>query len=659
MENSDQNNSPSAVDAGPAQDVFLSYSRDDRPRAAKIKGMLEAAGISVWWDDMLEGGTRFLSTTEYHLENCAAVVVLWSEISVTSHWVSDEATRGRDRGVLVPVTIDGTMPPLGFRQFQVLDLANPDAPSYKAEAQKLINSVAARRTAGGGETSSKPALGSVAPTSVISAQPKTSRRGALIGGGAAIVGLAGVAAWQGGVFGSGDAAIKRVAVMPFDIENTVPEQKSLLASIASEVRTRLSRNPLLHVAAQTSSRALKDAGKTASEICEELQVDYLITGRASLQGQRIDVSGELIEGQTDRTVLPIDIVGPIASVLSLQSKIVSDVIRELTSADDEDASAKAGGTEIISAYDAFLRGSELYASGLSEETDRGALAKFDEAIAIDPAYAAAHAMRGRTLALIANLYGNPGEIAAMYEEAAESAREATRQAPQYAGGHGVLGDILANRQLNMKAARGAFETSAQLGQGSAELLIRFAIYQGRMGDFVEARKATSSALALDPLNPGVFRLAGRIEYDSGAYDAALRHLNTSLTIQENTSYTNYLVGITHLAMGDHAAAKAAFEAERRFVWKKTGLSIADHKLGNIAAAQDHFAELKERQGAKSSYQYMQIHAQWGEQEAALDALDAAWAARDSGLVEARNDPLLDPIRGTDRFAATLAQIGFV
>ena len=71
------------------------------------------------------------------------------------------------------------------------------------------------------------------------------------------------------------------------------------------------------------------------------------------------------------------------------------------------------------------------------------------------------------------------------------------------------------------------------------------------------------------------------------------------------------------------------------------------------------SELEENQGAKSNYQYTQIYAQWGDLEAALDALDAAWAARDSGLVEARNDPLLDPIRDTDRFAATLAQIGFV
>lgn len=659
MENSDQNNPSGTAATGQAQDVFLSYSRDDRPRAAEIKSILEAAGISVWWDDMLEGGTRFLKVTEFQLENCASVVVLWSKISVASHWVSDEATRGRDRGVLVPVTIDGTMPPLGFRQFQVLDLSASDGPVLEAETQKLIKAVAARKAADAGDTSLAPAPISVASSRLNAVQPQTSRRGALIGGGAALASLAGLAAWQGGLFTAGGSAIKRVAVMPFDLENNEPESNAILAGIAREVRTRLSRNPLLHVAAQTSSQALKDAGKTAGEICDALKVDYLLTGRASQDGNRIEVASELIEGQTDRTLLPIELVGPITSVLTLQGEIAREVVRELTSADEDDDPAKAGGTQSVAAYDAFLQGLELYVSGLSEETDRSALAKLDEAIAIDPAYAAAHAMRGRVLALIANLYGAPAEITAMYEQAAQSAREATRLAPQFAGGHGALGDILANRMLDMKAAREPFERSALLGQGDAEILTRYAVFQARIGSFAEARKAISSALALDPLNVGLFRFAGRIEYDSGSYEAALRHLNDSLAIQEKTSYTNYLLGITHLALGDNAAAKASFEAETRAVWQKTGLAVAEYKLGNVVEAQNHFAELKKEQGAKSNYQYMQIHAQWGEEDAALDALGAAWAARDSGLVEARNDPLLDPIRNTKRFADTLAQIGFV
>jgi len=106
-----------------ATTVFLSYARADQKRVLPLIDALEQAGIEVWWDGLLEGGESFLPTTEAALESADAVVVLWSRTSVDSHWVRDEATRGRDRGCLVPLTIDGTEPPLGFRQIQCIDIS--------------------------------------------------------------------------------------------------------------------------------------------------------------------------------------------------------------------------------------------------------------------------------------------------------------------------------------------------------------------------------------------------------------------------------------------------------------------------------------------------------------------------------------------------------
>lgn len=645
--------------AAQPRDVFLSYSRDDKPKARKIHDLLQASGISVWWDDMLEGGTRFHEVTEFHLENAGAVVVLWSKISVASHWVHDEATRGRDRGVLVPVSIDGALPPLGFRQFQWLDL-DCDAEIAKSdEAGKLVRAVKAKLAAPADSARSDPPFAAQVEAAGTTSIGTPTRRGMLIGGaGIAIAGAAGLGAWGSGVF-TGAGGPKRLAVMPFSI--TAPETGAgaIIEGLAQEVRTRLSRNPLLHVAAQTSSEALSASGKTASAICEELRVDYLLTGGVSLDGERLAVSGELIEGQSDRTVMPISEAGPLASVLTLQGKIASDVIRELTRADEAEDISRSGGTLDVAAYDAFLRGKELYGAGTSEQTDREALARFDDAIRIDPAYAAAHAMRGRTLALIGNLYGSANETRRMYEDAIGFAREATRLAPLFAGGFGVLGDILANRQLDMKAARAPFDTSAKLGEGDAAILSRFALFEARMGDFARGREAIERALALDPLNPGVLRFAGTIEYYSGAYEAAIRRYEDALTIQENMSYARYLVGLAHMASGNDRAAKASFEKERRLVWRETGLAIVEHRLGNQAAAREQFEALKQAKGNSSNYQYMQVLAQWGEQDAALDAMDAAWEQRDSGLVEFRNDPLLDPIRPNPRFTTMLAQIGFV
>lgn len=102
--------------------VFLSYDRDDTDKARPIALALEKAGHSVWWDLHVRGGAQFGKVIEEALKAADAVVVLWSRNSVESAWVRDEAAAGRDSGRLVPVTIDGTQPPLGFRQFQTIDL---------------------------------------------------------------------------------------------------------------------------------------------------------------------------------------------------------------------------------------------------------------------------------------------------------------------------------------------------------------------------------------------------------------------------------------------------------------------------------------------------------------------------------------------------------
>lgn len=58
------------------------------------------------------------------------------------------------------------------------------------------------------------------------------------------------------------------------------------------------------------------------------------------------------------------------------------------------------------------------------------------------------------------------------------------------------------------------------------------------------------------------------------------------------------------------------------------------------------------------YQQGQVYAQWGERIRALDRLERARSVGDSGLIYARNDPLLDSLRDEHRFARLLQSIGF-
>ncbi|MDT0351216.1 SUMF1/EgtB/PvdO family nonheme iron enzyme [Pseudonocardia charpentierae] len=113
-------------------DVFVSYKRADRPRIEPIVGLLEDAGLTVWWDPDLVAGERFGDVIAREIECARCVVVAWSASSIGADWVRDEAAAGRDRGILVPLRLDDVTPPLGFRQLQTPDLSDwsgdPDDP---------------------------------------------------------------------------------------------------------------------------------------------------------------------------------------------------------------------------------------------------------------------------------------------------------------------------------------------------------------------------------------------------------------------------------------------------------------------------------------------------------------------------------------------------
>lgn len=123
--------------------LFLSYSRKDSAKAQRLCEWLEREGHGVWRDeDDIGGGASFSAEIEKALIDCDAVIVLWSESSVQSAWVRDEAGFGRDAGKLVPLTLDGTGPPLGFRQYQSIDLSKWKGHGVPPVADRIAAAIA-------------------------------------------------------------------------------------------------------------------------------------------------------------------------------------------------------------------------------------------------------------------------------------------------------------------------------------------------------------------------------------------------------------------------------------------------------------------------------------------------------------------------------------
>lgn len=124
--------------------LFLSYSRDDVRRVEPLAAALEGLGHKVWWDRHLSGGQEFVDAIEQALESADVVIACWTKRSIRSAWVRDEAGSGRDRGRLVPVSLDGSKPPLGFRQYHTIDLSRWSGRPASSSLEPLSLAIAER-----------------------------------------------------------------------------------------------------------------------------------------------------------------------------------------------------------------------------------------------------------------------------------------------------------------------------------------------------------------------------------------------------------------------------------------------------------------------------------------------------------------------------------
>jgi predicted ATPase len=124
-------------------DIFLSYSRQDKPCVAPIVAALEAKGWDVWWDMALIPGEEFDNVTADMLERARAVVVVWTSTSVASRWVRGEARVGADRNVLVPVRFEGAQLPIDLRAIQTTDFDDWGGDPQSAQFQTLHQSLLA------------------------------------------------------------------------------------------------------------------------------------------------------------------------------------------------------------------------------------------------------------------------------------------------------------------------------------------------------------------------------------------------------------------------------------------------------------------------------------------------------------------------------------
>ncbi|HEY7493804.1 MAG TPA: toll/interleukin-1 receptor domain-containing protein [Candidatus Tectomicrobia bacterium] len=123
-------------------DIFLSYASADLPRVQPLIRALERQGWSVWWDrGAILPGQNFDQIIEEALGAARCVLVVWSRTAIVSDWVQAEATEGRGRRILVPVTLDDIQIPLGFRQIHTARLLDWQDTGPHPEFDQVVRAV--------------------------------------------------------------------------------------------------------------------------------------------------------------------------------------------------------------------------------------------------------------------------------------------------------------------------------------------------------------------------------------------------------------------------------------------------------------------------------------------------------------------------------------
>lgn len=635
---------------GPGPAVFFSYSRVDLAKAQPIIALLENSGFAVWWDGKLEAGVKYVESTEAALVNAPAVVALWSANSVASHWVRDEAMNGRDRQCLVPISIDGTLPPLGFRQFQVLDFSGWKGNPNDAVARELVRAVAALH-------GSEPAI----PMPRQSAPLAVSRRQGLLylglGAGALATGAAG---WS--IFfadKAGGAGANSIAVLPFANDSGDPAQDYLSAGLASELRSILARNPALQVVARSSSEVVTERGLDAVAAARELGVAYIVEGSLRVVGDVVRVSSDLIDGETGIGRWSKTYSETLESLLALQETLAASISSELSAQMGAvGAEMLLGAASVPAAFDEYLKGWDLFTRSSDTATDLKVLAYFQHAARLDSGFAGARAGEAAAFLALGHTADDASAAGAYYDRAVAAARQAVALGPDLAEAHSVLAQTLFEAQLKVGEAREAYEKSLASGAGSAAIQARYGEYQALTGHAEPALRAMEQAKLLDPLNPAIFKSAGLVHYAAGEHPQAIAMHRRALELDADVSGSHAWIASSQLLSGDLQAALRECQLEPFAAMRLACLAIIQRRIGNRAAADAAMGELVGEYGDAASYQQAQVLAQRGEGDAALEKLALARELGDAGLTYLLIDPMFEPLRGQPQFNALLEALGF-
>ncbi len=464
---------------------------------------------------------------------------------------------------------------------------------------------------------------------------------------------------------SSGATIRSIAVMPLDNYSADSTQAYFAEGMTDELTTDLASISSLRVISRGS--VMQYAGKNrppAPEIARALNVDAIVEGSVTREGDRVRITAQLIDARADRHLWAQTFERQSRDVLALQAELASAIANAINARVTRAEQTRLAAAPSIdpAAHDAYLRGRYFFARP-SDQNLQKAIEQFNQAVQLSPDFAPAWS--GLSDAYLWAAF-NEGFISA--SEAGPMARTAAERAVQLdssaAEGHASLATYLAWFPHDWAGSEAEFRRAIAINPNYAFAHDQFGLVLSILGRFDEAIAEGKKAMTLDPLSPAI--LVDAMEPYIYQHDASVvQDLRERAAALDPTFYMPWEEEAElELQLDRYREAIPILEKARALdapSFVTANLAYAYGKLGDEARARAALADLKRmsRSGEGAPWDVALFYLGQGDAPHALDYLEKAFGADSQQLVWLEQDAIYDPLRRDPRFIALMRKMHFI
>jgi TolB-like protein/DNA-binding winged helix-turn-helix (wHTH) protein len=332
---------------------------------------------------------------------------------------------------------------------------------------------------------------------------------AWLGGLAAVLALAGIAAWvltRGGAESGNDASIERntIAVLPFSDVGGTSDTAYFGEGLADEILNRLSGVDGLRVVARTSSFAVRESADDVRSIAQRLGVAHVLEGTVRRDGERVRIDVQLVDATRGYRLWNAGYDGVLGDIFALQDQIANTIVAKLRDTVPTEiktnAIATSAPTTNLAAYELLLRGRQ-YLDRRDEASLRRSIRLFEQAIELDAGYGQAYVELAKAYALLPSYSAEIQEE--MFDLALATLAQGVEQDPSLDASMQVVVALVSYARWDWINAEVAFRRALEHAHNDPDLLVWYSQFLAAVGRPAESADHARRAKELDVLSPVV------------------------------------------------------------------------------------------------------------------------------------------------------------